>query len=69
MPIKQNSPQTEPGVVSVEQGQIILDGPDGVAVAMTAAAAAETGRRLIAAAEQATGSDRDAGEPVDGLLA
>ena len=46
-------PQSEPGVATAESGQVILDGPDGVAVAMTPAAAAETGRRLIAAAEAA----------------
>ncbi len=45
--------QTKAGSVSTESGQVMLDGPDGVAVAMTPAAAAETGRRLIAAAEEA----------------
>ncbi|MEH3159173.1 MAG: hypothetical protein PGN08_09735 [Sphingomonas taxi] len=44
--------QTEPGVVSTERGQVILDGPDGVAVTMTPEAAAETGRRLVAGAER-----------------
>ena len=47
-------PQTKPGSVSTENGQVMLDGPDGVAVAMTPEAALETGRRLIAAAEAAT---------------
>jgi hypothetical protein len=47
-------PQTRPGSVSTENGQVMLDGPDGVAVAMTPEAALETGRRLIAAAEAAT---------------
>lgn len=46
-------PQTKPGCVSMEHGQVMLDGPDGVAVAMTPEAALETGRRLIAAAERA----------------
>ena len=45
--------QTKAGSVSTENGQVMLDGPDGVAVAMTPDAAAETGRRLIAAAERA----------------
>lgn len=49
-------PETEPGVANVEQGQVILDGPDGIALAMTPAAAAETGRRLIAAAQLAMAS-------------
>lgn len=43
-------PQTEAGVANAEGGLVILDGPDGVAVTMTATAAAETGHRLIAAA-------------------
>lgn len=47
-------PETKPGSVSVEHGQVMLDGPDGVAVAMTPDAALETGRRLIAAAQQAS---------------
>ena len=46
-------PEVKPGSVSVEHGQVMLDGPDGVAVAMTPEAALETGRRLIAAAERA----------------
>ena len=45
--------QTKAGSVSTEHGQVMLDGPDGVAVAMTPEAALETGRRLIAAAEEA----------------
>ncbi len=46
--------QTKAGSVSTENGQVMLDGPDGVAVAMTPDAAAETGRRLIAAAAEAS---------------
>ena len=46
-------PETQPGVAHADDGVVMLDGPDGVAVAMTPAAAAETGRRLIAAAEEA----------------
>ncbi|NIJ28857.1 hypothetical protein FHT00_000790 [Sphingomonas insulae] len=46
-------PQTKPGSVSLEDGQVMLDGPDGVAVAMTPEAALETGRRLIDVAERA----------------
>ena len=47
------------GHVTTESGQVMLDGPDGVAVAMTPRAAAETGRRLIAGAEAA---ERDQAE-------
>ncbi|WP_294138271.1 hypothetical protein [Sphingomonas sp.] len=48
-----HDPETVPGAVSLQEGQVMLDGPDGVAVAMTPEAALETGRRLIAAAERA----------------
>ncbi|RYG94403.1 MAG: hypothetical protein EON58_16325 [Alphaproteobacteria bacterium] len=46
-------PQTKPGVASAEDGLVILDGPSGVAVTLTADAAEDTGRSLIAAAETA----------------
>lgn len=46
-------PETEPGTASVEHGLVVLDGPDGVAVTMTARAAALTGESLIAAARAA----------------
>ena len=48
-------PRSEPGYAVAEAGQVLLDGPDGVAVAMTPDAAEETGRRLIAAAHLARG--------------
>lgn len=43
-------PQTEPGIASAEDGLVVLDGPDGVAVTMTPDAAARTGHSLIEAA-------------------
>jgi len=46
-------PETLGGTASAEQGQVILDGPDGVAVAMTPEAAEATARSLLAAAEEA----------------
>ncbi|TPG12453.1 hypothetical protein [Sphingomonas oligophenolica] len=52
-PIKPIVPETMPGVAVAESGTVMLDGPDGVAIAMTSDAAIETGRRLIAAGEQA----------------
>ncbi|HEY6814892.1 MAG TPA: hypothetical protein VI168_05070 [Croceibacterium sp.] len=42
---------TEPGVANAEEGLVVLDGPDGIAITMTAGAAAGTGRSLLAAAE------------------
>ncbi len=44
-------PETMAGKATAETGFVLLDGPGGVAVAMTAEAARETGRRLIAAAD------------------
>lgn len=46
-------PLTEPGIASAEGGLVLLDGPDGVAVTMTAEAAARTGESLLAAAQKA----------------
>lgn len=43
----------DPGVATAEAGLVLLDGPDGVAVAMSPDAAEETGRRLVAAAAEA----------------
>ena len=42
-----------PSEVNAEQGQVLVEGPDGVAVSLTPDAAEETGRRLIDAASQA----------------
>lgn len=47
------SPQNEPGIASAEDGLVMLDGPDGVAITLTAAAAAQTGQSLIDAAKMA----------------
>jgi hypothetical protein len=55
-------PETEPGIATAEGGLVFLEGPDGVAVTMTADAAARTGQNLIdAAAVAATqrASDED----------
>lgn len=46
-------PETTPGVAAADSGEVILDGPDGVAVSMTPEAAMETGRRLVAASDEA----------------
>jgi hypothetical protein len=50
---KPTEPFSTPGVASAENGHVVLDGPDGVAITMTPRAAAETGKSLIAAAEEA----------------
>ena len=56
-------PEQEPGVATAENGVVILDGPDGVAVTMTSHAAALTGQSLISAAEVA------AQQVIDGVTA
>ena len=43
----------EPLVVVVDRWAVILAGPDGVSLALTAEAAAQSARRLVEAAEQA----------------
>ena len=47
-------PQTAPGTASAEDGLVILDGPNGVAITMTPYAAQQTAASLISAAEIAT---------------
>lgn len=51
-----------PGVATAEDGVVILDGPNGVALTMTPDAATQTGRSLILAAEIA---DRQAADQTD----
>ncbi len=46
-------PVTQPGTATAEDGVVVLDGPDGIALTMTADAAHATGQSLIAAAEAA----------------
>ena len=50
MPPTAIQPETEAGVASAEDGVVILDGPDGLALTMTADCAARTGQSLIDAA-------------------
>lgn len=50
-------PFSAPGVASAENGMVVLDGPDGIAITMTADAATRTGESLIAAAERARQPD------------
>lgn len=52
--------ESAPGIATAEQGVVLLDGPDGVAIAMTPEAAEATGRSLIAAAEEAAGQRGEA---------
>lgn len=45
--IMKKRPFNEPSDVSAEQGEVIVDGPDGVAVSLTPEAAVETSHRLL----------------------
>lgn len=62
----------EPSIVTAEDGHVFLDGPDGVAVAVTPDAALEMSHRLREKAAQAEGQKIDAryapeedGEPTE----
>ncbi|MES2495795.1 MAG: hypothetical protein V4618_06765 [Pseudomonadota bacterium] len=47
------TPLTRPASASAEDGFVVLDGPNGVALTLTPLAAAQTGRNLIDAAAEA----------------
>jgi hypothetical protein len=57
--ISPTAPEQEAGVATAEQGVVLLDGPDGVAIAMTIEAALGTAHSLLAAAGEAV-RQRDA---------
>ena len=46
---------SDPSEISAEEGEVIVDGPDGVAVTFTPEAAAETSERLLYGAAKAQG--------------
>jgi hypothetical protein len=47
-----------PSKVSAEEGEVMIDGPDGVAISMTPDAAAETSDRLLDQAAVARGQEK-----------
>ena len=49
---------SKPSEVVVENGRVLIDGPDGVDVALTPEAAEETGIRLTGAAARAAEHNR-----------
>ena len=58
-PVMTMKPHDRPSDVVAEEGEVLVDGPDGVAVSLTPRAAEETSRRLFdAAAEAATEENR-----------
>ena len=54
-------PHAKAGVATAEDGLVVLDGPNGVAIRMTADAAQKTGRSLISAAATAEQQIADSG--------
>jgi hypothetical protein len=50
-----NKLHDEASNVTAEAGQVLVDGPDGVAVSLTPEAAAETSDRLLDSAAEAQG--------------
>lgn len=59
-------PREEAGRATAENGVVILDGPDGVAVTMTADAAEQTADSLHEAARQARAGTAATGVPNEG---
>lgn len=49
----------QPSDVKAKDGRVLVDGPDGVDVALTSEAAAETSDRLLAGAAEAAGQERE----------
>ena len=53
IPSDLSMPRDDPGIATAEQGFVLLDGPNGIAMTMTPRAAAVTGQNLIEAAHAA----------------
>jgi len=61
LPRTADQPLDESGVANAEKGLVILDGPDGVAITLTPAAAMGTAQSLMNAAVLAAEQARAAG--------
>lgn len=48
-------PENRPSNVVAEEGEVVMDGPDGLAVSLTPDAAIETSERLLKAGIEARG--------------
>ena len=51
----ENKPHDTPSEVDAEEGEVLVDGPDGIAVSLTPEAASETSHRLLHGAAKARG--------------
>ena len=47
------TPHAQPSDVAAEEGEVLIEGPNGLALAMTPEAAEETARRMLQAALEA----------------
>ncbi|RYF97857.1 MAG: hypothetical protein EON94_14185 [Caulobacteraceae bacterium] len=56
-------PFDRPSHITAIDGEVVMDGPDGVGHSYTPEAARETGRRLIEAASEAEAQDTAHTEP------
>lgn len=65
MPYPQMQPYDEPGVASVEEGHVLLDGPNGIAITLTPEAAIATGESLAKAGREALKHKSGSAEPLD----
>ena len=52
---KKDGPYSTPSEVRAEDGEVLVNGPDGVDVSLTPEAAAETSHRLLFGAAEARG--------------
>ncbi|PZU05386.1 MAG: hypothetical protein DI606_19860 [Sphingobium sp.] len=59
--------QTKPGQAHSEDGLVVLDGPDGIAVTMTAEAARGTAASLKSAADEVLGEEVSPSAPINDL--
>jgi hypothetical protein len=57
--VDRSAPEQLGGVATAEQGIVVLDGPNGVAVTMTPDSAEATGESLVAAAREARRQSAD----------
>ena len=58
IPVKKHPLFDEASKVAAEKGEVVIDGPDGVAVSLTPEAAIETGERLQDSGVEAAGQRR-----------
>ena len=63
--MKPTGPSDKPSDVDAEQGEVLVEGPDGVMISFTPQAAAETGNRLQSSAGKAQDQQDGKRPPID----